>query len=206
MPSDGVVRRALIRRVKHLRAKGKTQREIAETLGLSTTTVSRWLANGQPHVADANVGQTKFWVRANPLRAQFVQRALELEAEGKSIAEIANDLDVSVPTVRRYITDPTGQITARANKRYRTGVYVTKEEAEVGFNRMNVPISKRIVMRPVWKRRQRRVYGQNRLPPPTEEEKADAIKVLADEKLCEEAPALYFEAFLIFDEASVKNE
>ena len=70
------------------------------------------------------------------------------------------------------------------------------------FNRSDLPISKKIRMRPVWQRRQRRIYMQSALPPATDEEKRDAIRVLSDERLCREAPALFFDAFLIMDEES----
>jgi len=59
-------------------------------------------------------------------------------------------------------------------------------------------------MRPVWRRRQQRIYGNvNDLPPPSEEEKGDAILVLADPKMEKQAPALWYEAFRVFEEASI---
>lgn len=68
---------------------------------------------------------------------------------------------------------------------------------------MNVPVTDSMKMRPVWKRRQRRVYhGINDLEPPSEEEMQDAIRVLADPDNQVFAPALYLEAERIFEEAS----
>lgn len=67
--------------------------------------------------------------------------------------------------------------------------------------RMNLPVSDSIRMRPVWRRRQLRVYMQNPLPPPSDDEKHDAIQVLADSDNQRLAPALYQEAERILHEA-----
>ena len=65
-----------------------------------------------------------------------------------------------------------------------------------------IPVSNSVVMRPVWKRRQRRHYMHANLEYPNEAEKHDAILVLADAENQLLAPALYLEAELIFMEAS----
>lgn len=64
-----------------------------------------------------------------------------------------------------------------------------------------LPISTSIKMRPVWARRQRRVYLNNALGRPTEDEKRDAVLVLAEVENFVFAPALHLEAFRILDEA-----
>ena len=66
---------------------------------------------------------------------------------------------------------------------------------------MTIPVSTSISMRPVWKRRQRRIYMQPKPEPPSELEIQDAIKVLEDEESEVFAPALHLEAFRILDEA-----
>lgn len=81
------------------------------------------------------------------------------------------------------------------------------EFTEADDNNRPVPvpelsISKSITMRPVWRRRQRRLYLQTELEPPTEIEQVDAIKVLEDPENETFAPALWFEAFAIVEEAS----
>ena len=66
----------------------------------------------------------------------------------------------------------------------------------------DLPITERMHMRPVWARRQRRVHHNiNPLPPPTEAEQQDAIRVLEDPLNYVFAPALYAEAERIFHEA-----
>ena len=65
---------------------------------------------------------------------------------------------------------------------------------------MTIPVSTSIRIRPVWARRQRRVYLQSDLAPPSEREIQDAIRVLGDEENQIFAPALYLEAFRILDE------
>ena len=67
----------------------------------------------------------------------------------------------------------------------------------------DLPVSTSIVMRPVWKRRQRRTYGANPLPPPTDDEKRDAIRVLSlPDAMLAEMPAVHIEAQTIMEEAS----
>jgi hypothetical protein len=68
---------------------------------------------------------------------------------------------------------------------------------------VNLPVSTSISMRPVWARRQRRVYMQDVLCQPNEREKQDAIRVLEDPSNQFYAPALYAEAELILLEASL---
>lgn len=63
-------------------------------------------------------------------------------------------------------------------------------------------VSDKIVMRPVWERRQRRHYSQSPLDRPTEREIQDAIRVLEEGENQLLAPALYLEAFTIMDEAA----
>ncbi len=76
-------------------------------------------------------------------------------------------------------------------------------EGEVGARIVApLPESESIEMRPVWRRRQRRVHLQAPLGFPTEAEIQDAIKVLEDADNETFAPALHLEAFAIFDEAS----
>lgn len=65
-----------------------------------------------------------------------------------------------------------------------------------------LPVSDSIKKRPVWERRQRRIYMQDQLEPPTDEEKHDAILVLADPSYERDAPAVWQEATRIFLEAS----
>lgn len=67
---------------------------------------------------------------------------------------------------------------------------------------MKIPATSRLQARPVWRRHLRRtLLNTARLPPPTEEEKRDAIRVLS-EPLNEVIPGLWEEATRIFDEAS----
>lgn len=67
---------------------------------------------------------------------------------------------------------------------------------------MKIPRTQRLQARPVWRRHLKRtMLNTEQLPPPTEEEKHDAIKVLA-EPLNEGEPGLWDEAHRIFDEAS----
>jgi len=68
---------------------------------------------------------------------------------------------------------------------------------------MKLPISDKIRMSPTWARRQRRVYLHGVISPPSTEEILDAISVLGDPDSERLAPALYLEAFRIFEEASV---
>lgn len=78
-----------------------------------------------------------------------------------------------------------------------------REEWDTGVQMLSdVPITDKINMRPVWRRRQRRHYLLNLMDVPTEEEIQDAIRVLADPENEIFAPALWFEAFTIFEEAS----
>jgi hypothetical protein len=66
---------------------------------------------------------------------------------------------------------------------------------------MSIPATTRITARPVWKRhRQRTLSNINPLPPPTEREKQDAIRVLEDPTY-EAFPGLWEEAHRIFMEA-----
>jgi hypothetical protein len=66
----------------------------------------------------------------------------------------------------------------------------------------DLPFSQSITPRPVWERRHRRLQGHG-LPPPTEAEKHDAIRVLADQTNETEAPSMWIEATMILDEAGV---
>lgn len=76
------------------------------------------------------------------------------------------------------------------------------EEWDTGIRLVDpIPISKSIIMRPTWKRRQRRAYHQGPLDPPTELEVWDAIRVLEQEDNQTMAPALHLEAFRILEEA-----
>jgi hypothetical protein len=63
-----------------------------------------------------------------------------------------------------------------------------------------IPVSDRITMRPVWRRRQQRVYLNSRLAEPSEEEVEDAFRVLADPESKVFAPALWGEAMRILTE------
>lgn len=85
-----------------------------------------------------------------------------------------------------------GELGGTWGEEWDTGVYVLED----------VPISDRITMRPVWRRRQRRHYMLSALLAPTDEEIQDAILVLADPENETFAPALWIEAFNIFEEAS----
>lgn len=67
---------------------------------------------------------------------------------------------------------------------------------------IDLPVSKKITMRPVWARRQRRHYLQSPLERPTESEIQDAIRVIRDPDNMRLAPALFREAALIIKEAS----
>lgn len=68
---------------------------------------------------------------------------------------------------------------------------------------MRLPASTSIVMRPVWKRRQRRAYMHNPLPPPTDEEKRDAVRVLSlPDAMLAEMPAVHAEAQRILCEST----
>lgn len=63
---------------------------------------------------------------------------------------------------------------------------------------MDLPVSTKIQMRPVWRRRQKRAYfSQTPLDPPTREEKLDALRVIEDPDNLRFAPALFAEAELI---------
>lgn len=71
---------------------------------------------------------------------------------------------------------------------------------------MNVPRTTRMNARPVWQRHLRRAHSNTQpLPPPTEEEQQDAIRVLEDPSN-EGEPGLWREAHLIFMEASEQPE
>lgn len=148
----------------------------------------------------------------NPDRAAMVAHAQRMRDNGMSYKQIASDMDVSISTVARYLADPTGEKTREQNRKYavrhggrpagrRRKPGPTREEAEVAHNHMELPISNKITMRPVWQRRQRRIYMQGPMPPPTDEEKADAISILGDKRIEKYGPALWFDAFLIMDEA-----
>lgn len=145
----------------------------------------------------------------NPDRASMAAHARLLRDNGMSLKQIASDMDVSQSTVARYLSDPTGEKTREQNRKYGLGRKSgpkrkrgpTRAEAEVRHNFMDLPISNKITKRPVWRRRQRRIYMQGPLPPITEEEKADAIRILGDKRMEKYGPALWFDAFLIMDEA-----
>lgn len=64
-----------------------------------------------------------------------------------------------------------------------------------------IPVSDKIRMRPVWRRRQVRHYLHKLPPAPTDAEMHDAVLVLADPENQALAPALHLEAFRILDEA-----
>lgn len=85
------------------------------------------------------------------------------------------------------------------------GIFSYTDGDDTGVALVNpaaLEVSEQITMRPVWARRQRRYYLQAPLDAPTQAEIHDAIKVLEDEENQFHAPALYLEAFTIFDEAS----
>lgn len=65
-----------------------------------------------------------------------------------------------------------------------------------------IPVTDKVVMRPVWARRQRRHYMHTPPGPPTDAEMHDAVLVLADASLQIEAPALWLEAEMIHAEAT----
>lgn len=66
---------------------------------------------------------------------------------------------------------------------------------------MSIPVTSKIRQRPVWRRHRLRVLSNiNPIAPPTEEEKADAIRVLEDEDN-QLIPGLWDEAHRILDEA-----
>lgn len=67
---------------------------------------------------------------------------------------------------------------------------------------IDLPVSTKITMRPVWARRQRRHYMQDVPRPPELAEIEDAIKVMRDPDNLRLAPALYNEALLILKEAT----
>jgi predicted transcriptional regulator len=138
----------------------------------------------------------------NPNRQEMADAAGRLRKEGKSTAEIAKILGVAYQTVERYLHDPTGARHRADMRRYdeRRRFPPTKEGA---LRKYNLPVTEQMRMRPVWERRQRRIYGNvNELAPATEEEKLDAISILADPTVEKEAPALWYEAFRIFEEES----
>lgn len=64
-----------------------------------------------------------------------------------------------------------------------------------------IPVSDKIRMRPVWRRRQVRHYLHKLPLAPTDAEMHDAVLVLADPENQTLAPALHLEAFRILDEA-----
>lgn len=120
-------------------------------------------------------------------------------------AQIAEAMGLHESTIKSYFSDPTGKNAVLQMKRLtlkKRGL-VMKDDAdkEAGRKQIELPVSAKIRARPVWRRRQRRLYGQGKLRAPSEEEKMDAIRVLWNERWIDEAPALYFEAFLIMDEA-----
>ena len=66
----------------------------------------------------------------------------------------------------------------------------------------DLPVTTKIRPRPVWERHYRRILSNvNPLPPPSEREKQDAIRVLADPGN-QLVPGLWDEAHRIFEEAS----
>jgi hypothetical protein len=68
----------------------------------------------------------------------------------------------------------------------------------------DLPVSTSIVMRPIWARRQkRRYYNVNQLPPPTNDERRDAIRILSlPDAMLAEMPALHAEAQRVMCEAT----
>lgn len=135
-------------------------------------------------------------------RAEKVREAQRLKSQGLTQRQIAAEMGINERTITKYINDPTGK-KAIVKQRLRDGrIPRNVEEAIIVFNKMDLPITQKMRMRPVWKRRQQRIYGQNRLKPPTEAEKHDAILVLADRTTEKHAPALWLEAFRIFEETS----
>lgn len=195
-----------IRIAHEMRAEGKTDAEIMEYLSIRPATLASYLKEkpgDRRNEPKDDLLRGKGVPRNNPRRAEMVAEAQRLrKEEGLSYEQIADHLGVAKTTAMSYITDPTGRKavghTARSYRRKLNKI--TRKESEAMHNRMDIPISNKIVMRPVWRRRQRRVYGQNTLPPITEAEKADAIKILGDARLERDAPALWFDAFLILDE------
>lgn len=66
---------------------------------------------------------------------------------------------------------------------------------------MSIPVTTSMKARPVWRRHRRRIFANvNPFPPPTEEEKWDAIRVLEDPEN-EFVPGLWDEAHRILDES-----
>lgn len=95
--------------------------------------------------------------------------------------------------VKSYTEYRPGEFGGTYGEEWDTGAFVEGE------------ISTRIVMRPVWRRRQLRLYTDTpfgTLAKPTDAEKEDAIRVLEDPTSETIAPALWLEAFRIFEEAS----
>lgn len=71
-----------------------------------------------------------------------------------------------------------------------------------GHTEHDTPRTNRMVARPVWRRHmQRVVQNVNPMPPPTDEERYDAIRVLEDLGN-EMVPGLWLEAHRIVDESS----
>lgn len=196
VPRNNPNRAKMVVQAQKLHKAGLSNHEIAERIGVVSSTVHRYLTDPTGKRALESNRRYNQRVQSGKVvrqddkswaRWRRVQQARALRREGKNNREIGKKLGINLQTVSKWLNDPR--------------VPLSREDAEVEFNRMDLPISEKIRMRPVWRRRQRRIYGQNTLPPPTEEERQDAIAVLSDKRLETEAPALWFDAFLIFDEA-----
>ena len=200
----------MVKRAHDLRDEGMGTNEIARLLGLSPSTVGNYFLDptgerGREYTQRYNERLKQgLPIQSMSLRSATRQaRIKEARAffkKGMAVRDIADKLGVTASTVSEYLHDPTRERKVKRERFRRTGVYRTREEAEVAFNRMDLPLSTKIRMRPVWKRRQRRIYGQNALPPPSDDECRDAIRILGNRDLQRNAPALYFDAFLILDE------
>lgn len=210
VPRRNPERANMVKKAHELREQGRTTGEIARLLDISPSTVTAYFAD--PTGEKASAYQRDYDARkksGGPVftqaervakRRERVERAHVLSKRGFSNTEIAEQLGVGARQVNKYLRDPDGELERKRKKFLLTGVHETREDAEVEFNYMELPISDKITMRPVWKRRQRRIYMQDELPPISDEEKADAIRILEDPRMPQEAPALWFDAFVIFDE------
>lgn len=89
-----------IDRMKKLRAEGKTYKEIGAKLGVSDTTVRKYIAPNKDTRARAG--------RSN-ITDEMVVRMKQLRSEGKSYKDIGVELGVSDFAVRKYISDLTSR-------------------------------------------------------------------------------------------------
>lgn len=203
-----------VRTAQRLRDKGWKVQDIAAEMGLVEATIYKYFAD--PHGRNQRVYDAirkprvviDARARQHAERMERVHVAHKLRQKGLSYREIRKTMGLGKSTISSYFNDPDGrrqlewQLAYINRKKRRQHKTLTKGGAELEYNRMNIPISRKIRMRPVWTHRQRRIYGQNQLPPATDEEKLDAIRVLEDKSAERQAPALWYEAFRIFEEES----